>query len=337
MKRRGLSFAELLVALAILALVSCGSMIFLQMNLMWYRREILAVRAAFLGQDILQRFPVEAGSRQGRIEEFAYAVDVQSEAQGVWLYLTFTQGKYTVLKQRLWRPLRTRKIVFQPFESEEWKEVEADGPGRRNLEAKPDLAIGQGSTLLWNGQPVWNHPAGVEQPRANADGSQIAFLSAGGSELWVFDRLHNRADCWQRGLQVVDPPGWLDSRAVVVCQAGRQLLKLKTNSSPQVLYEGPGLSAPSVSPDGTKIAFIGAENSTNEIFVLSLSSRQASNITHSPDGEIRPLWSLQGDRLLFAIAPVAGGSALCCINPDGTGRQDLQIVAQGNQWDWRKP
>lgn len=312
-------------------------MIFLQMNLLWYKRQIAAVRAAFLGQDLLQRFPIEAGSKQGKVEEFDYAVDVQTEAQGAWVHLTFTQGKYTLLRQSLWRPLKPRKIVFQAFESEDWKEIEADGPGQQKLFASSDEVSSQGSTLFWNGRPVLESPAGVQQPEANADGSQIAFLSAGGSELWVFDRLHNRAECWQRGLQVIDPPRWLDSRSVVICQASNQLLKLRSNSSPQILYEGPGLSAPSVSPDGTKIAFISEENSTNEIFVLTLSNRQAVNISKSPDGEIRPLWSPQGDRLLFALAPVAGGSALGCINPDGTGRQDLQIVAQGNRWRWSQP
>jgi len=338
MKRRGLTFAELLVALSVLALVACGSMIFLQSNLLWYKREILAVRAAFFGQDLLQRFPIETGSRRGQLQEFDYAVDVQANGQGAWLHLTFTQGKFTLLKQSLWRPLKPRQIVFQPFENEEWKEVEADGPGQQKLSiAKTDEASSQGGTLLWRGRPVLENSAGVMQPQANADGSQIAFLSAGGSEVWVYDRLHNRSECWQRGLQVFDPPSWLDSHSLIICQAGTQLIKLGNNSTPRVLYEGPGLSAPSVSPDGKQIAFVATENATNEIFVMNLGTVRAINITHSPDGEIRPLWSPQGDRILFALAPIAGGSALCCINPDGTGRQDLQIVAQGNHFRWSDP
>lgn len=339
MKRRGFSFAELLVALSVLALVSCGSMIFLQSNLLWYKRQILAVRAAFLGQDLLERYPIAAGARQGQMQEFDYAMDVQTGPQGAWLHLTFSQGKYTLLKQSLWRPLRPRKIVFQPFESEEWNEIEADGPGQQKLLSSFDEASSQGGTLFWNGQPIWENPAGVEQPQANADGSQIAFLSASGSEVWVFDRSHNRAVCWQRGLQIIDPPRWLDSRSLLVCQAGTQLMQIRSNSPSQVLYEGAHLSAPSVSPDGGKVAFVSTENSTNEIFVLNLRIHRAINITQSPDGEIRPLWSPQGERILFAIAPVAGGSALWCINPDGSGRQDLQVVAQGNRWSWneRKP
>ncbi|ODT73620.1 hypothetical protein ABS71_06860 [bacterium SCN 62-11] len=322
------------MALSVLALVACGSMVFLQSNLLWYKRQILAIRAGFLGQDLLQRFPVAVGSCRGKVQDFEYAMDVQREAQGAWLHLTFTQGRYTLVKQSLWRPLQPRRIVFQPFETEEWREVDADGPGQQQLLSAPDEASSQSGTLFWKGQPVWENPAGIEQPQTSADGSQVAFLSGSGSELWVFDRLHNRAACWQRSLQVLDPPCWLDSRTVLVCQAGTQLVQVKSNSPPQVLYEGARLSAPSVSPDGSNIAFISTEDSTNDIFVLALKTRRAINITRSPDGEIRPFWSPQSDRILFALAPVAGGSALWCINPDGSGRQDLHIVAQGNRWSW---
>lgn len=337
MRRKGVTFAELLVALAVLALISCGSMIFLQMNLMWYRRQLLAVRAAFLGQDLLESFPVASGSRNGKLEEFEYSLDVQAEARGAWLHLSFTQGKYVLLKQSLWRPSQPRILSFQPFQSEEWKEVEADGPGQLNPVSSLDEFVTQGNTLVWKGKELLQNPGGVEQPQASPDGKQVAFLSVAGSELWVFDRMHHRAECWQRSLQVIDPPCWLDSKSVLVCQDAQRLLRVRRNSTPEVLYEGARLSAPTLSPYSSRVAFVGTGDSTNDIFVMTLSTREVINITKSPDGEIRPLWSRQGDRILFALAPVAGGSALWCVNPDGTGRQDLQIVAQGNRWNWISP
>ena len=55
----------------------------------------------------------------------------------------------------------------------------------------------------------------------------------------------------------------------------------------------------------------------------------------TPEGEIRPLWSRDGLRLLYGVAPIAGGTRLFCVNADGTGLQDLHIVASGSNWKWR--
>ena len=338
MKRRGLSFAELLIALAILTMLVCGSLIFLQTHLMGYRRQISAVRAAFLGQDLLERFPMAAGLRRGNVEDFDYSVDVQATTRpaGAWLHLTFSQGRYTILRQSLWRPAQARKIAFQEFASQQWHQIEADGPAEMLLPVSPEAASSDGQALLWKGKQVFQSDSWISQPQANASQTQIAFLCAGGSEVWVFDLKHGRARCWQRGLQVSDPPRWLTQSSLLVCQGGQQLLSLSVSGT-QVLYEGPSLSSPSVSPDGARIAFIGRAQDTNDIFVLDRRTRQVKNITHSEDGEIRPLWSPDGERILFALAPVAGGSSLGCIQADGSGRQDLHVTAHGNHWDWVAP
>jgi len=330
-----LTFAELLIALAVLALVICGSTLFLQSSLMYYRRQISAVRGALLGQDLLNRLPVVAA--RGEVENFTYSLDLEPTQQpvGAWLHLTLSQGRILILKQSRWRPLQKRWVCFQPFGSEEWKQIEVDGPGELTMTGPVEMASSDGHALFWKGKTVYQSDSWLSQPQVNPAGTKVAFLAMAGGEVevWVWELASGRATCWQRGLQGSDPPCWLTQDSLLVCQAGRQLLSLSPKGQ-QVLYEGPGLSAPAVSADGSQIAFISSANETNDIFVLDRPARKVKNITQSEDGEIRPLWSPQGDRILFGVAPVAGGSQLGCINADGSGRQDLHAVASGNHWHW---
>lgn len=68
---------EILAAIALLALVTCGTAIFLQANLIYYRRETSAVRATLAGQFLLERLSSRQESVHGRVDEFLYQVDFQ--------------------------------------------------------------------------------------------------------------------------------------------------------------------------------------------------------------------------------------------------------------------
>ncbi len=139
-----MTFAELLIALAVLALVICGSTLFLQSSLMYYRRQISAVRGALLGQDLLTRLPVVAA--RGEVENFTYSLDLEPTQQpvGVWLHLTLSQGRISILKQSRWRPLQKRWVSFQSFGSEEWKQIEVDGPGELTMTVHAWFMQGRG-------------------------------------------------------------------------------------------------------------------------------------------------------------------------------------------------
>ena len=215
---------------------------------------------------------------------------------GAWLQLTLSQGRNTILRQSLWRPTRQRKVTFQAFYSREWSQIEADGPGQIQGPLPVAGPSTDGHTIFWKGRSLFHSDAQVLFPRANGPATRIAFLLLQGtdSQLWTLEVDSRRADCWLRDVQTTDPPGWLSQDAVLVCRAGRQLLRVSA-SGQQVLYEGNGLSAPSLAPDGTRIAFISHPKDNNEIFVFDTATRKANNITHSDQGEIRPLWSAQGE------------------------------------------
>lgn len=337
MKRRGLSFAELLIAIAILAMVLCGSMVFLQSNLMFYRRQISALRASLVCQDLLTHCPIPSGSAHGQVEDFEYAVDAESttEPAGTWLHLTVMQGRNLILRQSRWRPLHERLVVYQSYETEEWKQIEVDGPGEMTISSPQEVVSEDRHALNWKGKEVFRTDSWIVCAQPKPDGTQIAFLQQAGDEtqLWVIQLDTRRTQCWKRDLQAVDPPCWVDNQAVLLCQAGRQLIQVSA-STQTVLYEGNGISAPSLSPDGKQICFISNPQDNNDIFVLDRRTRTVKNITQSDEGEIRPIWSPQGDQILFGVAPLAGGFSLNCIQANGNGRQDLHVVASGNHWNW---
>lgn len=339
MKKRGLTFAELLIALAILALVICGATVFLQSNLIFYRHQIAAVRAAFLGQQLLNTLPIASQPIQGQIEDFLYAAEFESTSQpeGAWIHLTFLQGKTKILKQSLWRSQQSRWVSVKNFEQGDWQQIEVDGLGQITGRVQERIATTDGQSLFWQGSKVYqSQQAFILEPRANPEGTQIAFLQQQGAEtgVWVLDVTTRKATCWRSGDSITDPPCWLPDGDLLVCR-GNQLVRL-SKTYQRTLYEGPGqwLSSPTVSPEGGRVCFVCNPKEGNELYLLDLQTGKAKNISNSPEGEIRPLWSPHGERILFGIAPSAGGSHLACIHPDGSGRQDLQVIGSGNDWHW---
>jgi len=56
---------------------------------------------------------------------------------------------------------------------------------------------------------------------------------------------------------------------------------------------------PSISPDGSRIAFASNRNGNWDIFVMSSRGGQAVQITSGPEHELHPSWSPDGSRLVF--------------------------------------
>ena len=144
MKRRGLSFAEVLLALGILAMVLCGSLIFLQTNLVFYRHQIQAVRGAFLAQNLLGQLPPEP--IYGKMNDFEYGLEVEatSSPPGHWLRLELKQGANVVSRQALWRPFNSRSILYQDYETKDWKRIEADGCAEETIAEENAVPITDG-------------------------------------------------------------------------------------------------------------------------------------------------------------------------------------------------
>jgi eukaryotic-like serine/threonine-protein kinase len=61
----------------------------------------------------------------------------------------------------------------------------------------------------------------------------------------------------------------------------------------------PGDSSPSLSPDGKRVAITRSVSSNTDIWLLDLARSTASRFTFDPAGELGPLWSPDGSRIVF--------------------------------------
>jgi len=93
----------------------------------------------------------------------------------------------------------------------------------------------------------------------------------------------------------------------------------------QITYFPGAERGPAWSPDGTQIAFYGAdsEQANYDIFVINIDGTGLQNLTQSPEVDDRyPAWSPDGKRIAFHSNP-DGDYDLFAINSDGTGLQRL--------------
>ena len=110
--------------------------------------------------------------------------------------------------------------------------------------------------------------------------------------------------------------GQLDTHSqIFVADADGQNSQAITHSG------GEYISSPSISPDGTKVAFVVApgggkeDTATREIYVIGVDGTGQTQITNNKFEDSYPAWSPDGKQLAFASDP--------------TGRKNLQIFVSG--------
>jgi len=320
---RGFSFAEVLVSLGILAMVLCGAMIFLQTNLMFYRKQIHGVRAAFVAQSLLTQ--VGTVPDKGRIEDLTFSA--KADETGHWLHLQVGLGSLTYCEQTLWRLGSDRGLLYQDYDSQQWTLADSEGCSEQPISELDAVPVSDGQYLSWRGVQVYE--GSTQDPQLDPGQSQIAFLRNG--QVWVLNLVSKKASCWLGG--PVQTMAWHDQNSLVV-NDGSKILRVTARGQAETLYNG-SLQQASVSPDLKQIVYVARPQETNDLCLYDRASRSNRVILATPEGEIRPLWSKDGLRILYGEAPMAGGTRLRCINADGSGLQDLGIVASANNWKWR--
>jgi Tol biopolymer transport system component len=80
---------------------------------------------------------------------------------------------------------------------------------------------------------------------------------------------------------------------------------------------------PSGSPDGTRVAFVRADNEfTSEVFVVSSDGGGLTNLSNHAETDIMPAWSPAGGRIAF-VTDRDGVQDIFLVNSDGSGLRRL--------------
>jgi eukaryotic-like serine/threonine-protein kinase len=90
-----------------------------------------------------------------------------------------------------------------------------------------------------------------------------------------------------------------------------------------------GMSGPSLSPDGERVAYAAEQDGNSDIWVQDLVRGTRTRLTSSPAHEEHPSWSPDGTRLFYASDEGVGHVSIVAIGSDGSGSPDT--VAHGYQ------
>lgn len=110
--------------------------------------------------------------------------------------------------------------------------------------------------------------------------------------------------------------------AITVIAAGASLQRLMGQAGQRPVIHG---GYPSVSPDGSRLAFLSNRDGPTDLYVISTDGTGEAGLTRTPEEESPPDWTADGGEIRFAVFADAA-SRLYAIRPDGTGRRLLGSV-----------
>ncbi|MGA9117799.1 MAG: LpqB family beta-propeller domain-containing protein, partial [Bacteroidota bacterium] len=179
-------------------------------------------------------------------------------------------------------------------------------------------------------------------PAYSPDGTKVAYVSTKGgdyfslSSLYVFDFSTGQDSLIMPGVRT--EPAWSpDGKMLYYGKATRDhphwsyqfdiyRYDLQKREE-QRLTNGKRAASPTVSPDGSQIAFVVNGDGTTNLAVMNSDGTGYHVITNYADGEqvYGPKWSPRGDRIVFDYS-IRDGRDIAWIKPDGS---DIQFLVKG--------
>jgi len=92
--------------------------------------------------------------------------------------------------------------------------------------------------------------------------------------------------------------------------------------------------APSLSPDGKRLAFTANPSGVDNIYVMNMDSLKSYPVTNVLTGCFNPSWSKDGDRLAFACFYKGGFDIFVLKDPKPVVKPGEELALQG-EWDQR--
>ena len=356
--RRGFTLSEILMGMALLALILVSALCLLQWALMGSLRQQSQTRAAFLAQQRMEALVAEEvpQSGQGSFER-GYAWKAQVTPADDFLKLevrvTGPGNAAFVLGTERRRELhnlvfRSQDKVFQTAEDVPQPEALTDSTIRSDYSLSPDgqqvayVAPHDGKPQIFvrqlhSSQPpqlLVNHPEGAGEPRFSPDGTQLAFTSQanGMSQVFVYTMSRRSFRNVSNNSHPENSPGWFpDSQGLLICRDGSSIVKRMNNGSELVLVaESEGWNA-APNTDGKTLVFMSSRDGNPEIYALDLVSKKLSRLTDNPAYDTAP--QIKGGRILFQ-SNRDGAQHLYSMNVDGSELTPVtpDQVAEGPQW-----
>lgn len=90
--------------------------------------------------------------------------------------------------------------------------------------------------------------------------------------------------------------------------------------------------SPSLSPDGTKIAFVSTRDGNREIYVMSADGSGQTNLTNNAASDDYPSWSSDGTKIAF-VSQRDGKNNIYVVNVDGSGQTRLTNDTTENDYN----
>ncbi len=321
--RRGFTLMEILMGMALLALILVTALGVLQWALVGSARQQAQTRAAFLAQHQMEVLCAaeEPTSGQGTFESgYAWKADIKPLGDFFSMEVRVkgpAGASFTLASERRKElhqlVFRNQDKVFQTAEDVPEPLVVAEGIGS-DFCISPDgqqvayTAIHQGRPQIFlrrlhSSEPpqlLMNHPEGAGDPRFSPDGAQLAFTSQanGVSQVFVYSMARRSFRNVSNNSHQENSPAWFpDSQSILVCRDGSSIVKRLGNGSEQVLVaESEGWNTAPCT-DGKTLVFMSSRDGNPEIYSLNLASEKLSRLTDNPAYDTEP--QLKGQRVLF--------------------------------------